>query len=170
MGRLLKGAVKMKLAGKVAIVTGGGIGIGRKTALLLAKEGAKVVVTDIDERNGQATVDEILNFHGEAIFVTHNVNDEEGWNRVVKEVLQAYRRIDMLFNNAGLYQIQCNDPYEEQWITTITNTIKDIYKKGKSVGTSVMTQSSKSNIGNVEIPTFGMMGFSGSLSATNTSL
>ena len=47
--RLIEGVMKMKLAGKVAIVTGGGIGIGRNTALLLAKQGAKVIVTDIDQ-------------------------------------------------------------------------------------------------------------------------
>ena len=57
----------MKLAGKVAIVTGGGIGIGRNTALLLAKQGAKVIVTDIDQESGQATVEEIMNLGGEAL-------------------------------------------------------------------------------------------------------
>ena len=57
----------MKLAGKVAIVTGGGIGIGRNTALLLAKQGAKVIVTDIDQESGQATVEEITNLGGEAL-------------------------------------------------------------------------------------------------------
>ena len=66
--RLIEGVMKMKLAGKVAIVTGGGIGIGRNTALLLAKQGAKVIVTDIDQESGQATVEEIMNLGGEALF------------------------------------------------------------------------------------------------------
>ena len=57
--RLIEGVMKMKLAGKVAIVTGGGIGIGRNTALLLAKQGAKVIVTDIDQESGQATVEKL---------------------------------------------------------------------------------------------------------------
>ncbi len=65
--RLIEGVMKMKLAGKVAIVTGGGIGIGRNTALLLAKQGAKVIVTDIDQESGQATVEEIMNLGGEAL-------------------------------------------------------------------------------------------------------
>ncbi len=65
--RLIEGVMKMKLAGKVAIVTGGGIGIGRNTALLLAKQGAKVIVTDIDQESGQATVEEITNLGGEAL-------------------------------------------------------------------------------------------------------
>ena len=65
--RLIEGVMKMKLAGKVAIVIGGGIGIGRNTALLLAKQGAKVIVTDIDQESGQATVEEIMNLGGEAL-------------------------------------------------------------------------------------------------------
>lgn len=157
----------MKLAGKVVVVTGGGVGIGRKTALLLAKEGAKVAVTDIDENSGQATVDDILNFHGEAIFVVHDVNDQDEWNRVVKEVLHEYSHIDLLFNNAGLYQIQCHNQYEEQWVNSITNTIRDICKEIKSVSTSVMTPSSRASI---DIPSFGMLGFSGAWSVTNSSL
>lgn len=68
--RLIEGVMKMKLAGKVAIVTGGGIGIGRNTALLLAKQGAKVIVTDIDQESGQATVEEITNLGGEALFLS----------------------------------------------------------------------------------------------------
>lgn len=71
--RLIEGVMKMKLAGKVAIVTGGGIGIGRNTALLLAKQGAKVIVTDIDQESGQATVEEITNLGGEALFVSYNM-------------------------------------------------------------------------------------------------
>lgn len=67
--RLIEGVMKMKLAGKVAIVTGGGIGIGRNTALLLAKQGAKVIVTDIDQESGQATVEEITNLGGEALCI-----------------------------------------------------------------------------------------------------
>ena len=75
--RLIEGVMKMKLAGKVAIVTGGGIGIGRNTALLLAKQGAKVIVTDIDQESGQATVEEITNLGGETLFVSYNMEKKE---------------------------------------------------------------------------------------------
>ncbi len=74
--RLIEGVMKMKLAGKVAIVTGGGIGIGRNTALLLAKQGAKVIVTDIDRESGQATVEEITNLGGEALFVSYDMEKQ----------------------------------------------------------------------------------------------
>ncbi|AIK37342.1 short chain dehydrogenase family protein [Bacillus pseudomycoides] len=95
----------MKLAGKVAVVTGGGIGIGRSTALLLAEQGAKVIVTDIDQENGQATAEEIVDLGGEALFVTHDMAKQGDWQRVIGVAIVAYNRIDMLFNNAGLYKI-----------------------------------------------------------------
>jgi len=95
----------MKLAGKVAVVTGGGIGIGRSTALLLAEQGAKVIVTDIDQENGQATAEEIVDLGDEALFVTHDMAKQGDWQRVIGVAIVAYNRIDMLFNNAGLYEI-----------------------------------------------------------------
>lgn len=103
--RLIEGVMKMKLAGKVAIVTGGGIGIGRNTALLLAKQGAKVIVTDIDQESGQATVEEITNLGGEALFVSYDMEKQGDWQRVISVTLNAFSRIDMLFQNAGLYKI-----------------------------------------------------------------
>ncbi len=103
--RLIEGVMKMKLAGKVAIVTGGGIGIGRNTALLLAKQGAKVIVTDIDQDSGQATVEEITNLGGEALFVSYDMEKQGDWQRVISITLNAFSRIDMLFQNAGLYKI-----------------------------------------------------------------
>lgn len=103
--RLIEGVMKMKLAGKVAIVTGGGIGIGRNTALLLAKQGAKVIVTDIDQESGQATVEEITNLGGEALFVFYDMEKQGDWQRVISITLNAFSRIDMLFQNAGLYKI-----------------------------------------------------------------
>ncbi|WP_255291924.1 SDR family NAD(P)-dependent oxidoreductase [Bacillus pseudomycoides] len=104
-GRLTEGVMTMKLAGKVAVVTGGGIGIGRSTALLLAEQGAKVIVTDIDQENGQATAEEIVDLGGEALFVTHDMAKQGDWQRVIGVAIVAYNRIDMLFNNAGLYEI-----------------------------------------------------------------
>lgn len=103
--RLIEGVMKMKLAGKVAIVTGGGIGIGRNTALLLAKQGAKVIVTDIDQESGQATVEEITNLGGEALLYSMIWKSKEIGNAAISITLNAFSRIDMLFQNAGLYKI-----------------------------------------------------------------
>ncbi|MGG2095682.1 SDR family NAD(P)-dependent oxidoreductase [Bacillus sp. S13(2024)] len=104
----------MKLAGKVAVVTGGGIGIGRNTALLLAGQGAKVIVTDIDEENGQATVEEIVDLGGAALFVTHDMSKQSDWQHVLEVAIETYSRIDMLFNNAGLYKIAPIFSYEKE--------------------------------------------------------
>ncbi|WP_243524105.1 SDR family NAD(P)-dependent oxidoreductase [Bacillus pseudomycoides] len=103
--RLTEGVMTMKLAGKVAVVTGGGIGIGRSTALLLAGQGAKVIVTDIDQENGQATAEEIVDLGGEALFVTYDMAKQKDWQRVIEVAIAAYNGIDVLFNNAGLYKI-----------------------------------------------------------------
>ena len=68
-----------RVSGKVALVTGGAQGMGKAHSLLLAREGAKVVVTDVSETAGQATVDEINAAGGEALFLAHNVTSEGDW-------------------------------------------------------------------------------------------
>ena len=64
---------------KVALITGGASGIGKETALMLAKEGAKVVVTDINEDGGKKVAEEIRSNGGDAIFIKHDVSKEEDW-------------------------------------------------------------------------------------------
>jgi NAD(P)-dependent dehydrogenase (short-subunit alcohol dehydrogenase family) len=91
-----------RLRGKVAIVTGGALGIGRACALKFAEEGASVVVTDLDAKEGQVVVDEIRRASGEATFVKQDVADEAGWVRVMSAALEGYRKLDILVNNAGV--------------------------------------------------------------------
>ncbi len=93
------------IEGKVAIVTGAGAGIGRATAILLAKNGAKVVVTDINEAEGNETVDTITAGGGEAIFLTHDVSSEQQWQHVLAAAKDRFDGIDVLVNNAGIYLI-----------------------------------------------------------------
>lgn len=92
----------MRLKEKVAIVTGGASGMGASTAQMFAREGAKVVVTDILEREGAAVADAINAAGGEAFFVRHDVADEGQWDAVVRETVARYRRLDILVNNAGI--------------------------------------------------------------------
>lgn len=94
-----------RLDGKVALITGGGGGIGRATAARFAEEGAKVVVADIDEAAGEATVDaanaKAGNSGGEAIFVRTDVTESDSVAATVTAGLEAFGRLDILHNNAG---------------------------------------------------------------------
>ncbi|WP_427109294.1 SDR family NAD(P)-dependent oxidoreductase [Lysinibacillus xylanilyticus] len=96
----------MRLENKVAIITGGGTGIGKETALLFAKEGAKVVITDINEQSGSAAVKDIQAIGGEAFFVRHDVSNEADWKKVADETINTFGKVDVLFNNAGIYIIK----------------------------------------------------------------
>jgi 3(or 17)beta-hydroxysteroid dehydrogenase len=91
-----------RVEGKVALVTGGAMGIGKACALLLAREGAAVVVTDIQEADGAAVAQAIEAAGGRALFVKHNVAQEADWQRVIKQTLDAFGRLDIVVNNAGI--------------------------------------------------------------------
>jgi 3(or 17)beta-hydroxysteroid dehydrogenase len=84
---------------KVAIVTGGASGVGKEDALLLAREGAKVVITDINEEAGKAVAKEIGD---NAIFVRHDIASESDWAAVFKAATDKFGKVDVLVNNAGI--------------------------------------------------------------------
>ncbi len=91
-----------RLEGKVAIITGGASGIGEAHALLYAREGAKVVITDIQEDLGANVVAAIKGEGGDAIFVRQDVTSEADWANVVKVTVDTYGGITTLVNNAGV--------------------------------------------------------------------
>jgi NAD(P)-dependent dehydrogenase (short-subunit alcohol dehydrogenase family) len=91
-----------QLDGKVAIVTGGASGIGAACAQTLARAGAEVVVTDIDEPGGGAVVAAIAAAGGKAIFLTQDVTSEERWIEVAAEIERRYGRLDIVVANAGI--------------------------------------------------------------------
>lgn len=90
------------LENKVALITGGGSGIGKSTALLFAKEGAKVVVSDISEENGRSAVQEIQNNGGEGFFIKADTAKAEDNESLVKQTLEKYGALDIAVNNAGI--------------------------------------------------------------------
>ena len=91
-----------QVAGKVALVTGGSSGIGAAVAELLAREGAKVVVTDIDDLKGPEIVAGIKKAGHEAVFLHQDVTSEPRWEEVVADVGKRYGRLDILVSNAGI--------------------------------------------------------------------
>jgi NAD(P)-dependent dehydrogenase (short-subunit alcohol dehydrogenase family) len=95
-------SIDMRLDGQVAIVTGGGTGIGEATARLFASQGAKVVVANRRASTGTQVVQKIMEAGGEAVFISTDVSDPAGVQAMVTETVQTYGRIDILFNNAGM--------------------------------------------------------------------
>jgi NAD(P)-dependent dehydrogenase (short-subunit alcohol dehydrogenase family) len=91
-----------QVQGKVALVTGGASGIGEAVSELLAREGASVMVTDVDDLNGPEVAARIKKAGGEASFLHHDVTSEARWIEVVAEVMKCYGRLDVLVSNAGI--------------------------------------------------------------------
>ena len=92
----------MRLKDKVVFVTGAGTGIGRASCLLFAKEGAGIIAVDIDERLGNETVALIRARGGKGIFVRCDVGVQEQVKEAIGKGVEIYRRLDVLFNNAGV--------------------------------------------------------------------
>jgi len=99
----------MLLEGKVAIVTGAGQGIGAATALRMSDEGARVVVSDIDEQTAGEVVDGIRASGGEAVFVRCDVSRSEDVKALMAGALEAFGRLDVLHNNAGVHETSFTD-------------------------------------------------------------
>lgn len=106
----------MRLRNKIAIITGAGSGIGRTTALLFSEEGAKVAIVEIDKERGQDTVDMITRKGREGLFIPTDITDPSQVKSMVTKVIEAYGKINILVNNAGLYvQGDAVNTNEEQW-------------------------------------------------------
>ena len=93
--------------GKVAIVTGGASGIGTACAATLAREGAKIVITDLEEAAGRAVAEKIGGAGGEAIYLHQDVSVEEGWPAIIETAERRFGRLDVMVANAGI-GILCN--------------------------------------------------------------
>ncbi|WP_042346914.1 SDR family NAD(P)-dependent oxidoreductase [Bacillus massiliigorillae] len=119
-----------RLANKVAIITGAGGGQGKAEALLFAKEGAKVVVTDVQEEKVKLVVEEIIQNGGEAIGFFHDVSSEDKWIQVVKDTVEKFGKVDILVNNAGItIQKSLHETSVAEW-----NKVMDINLTGAFLG------------------------------------
>ncbi len=91
-----------RVKNKVAIVTGGASGLGKSSAILLAREGAKIVITDLDEEHGNEAVASIKDEGGEAIFIKQDVSKESEWGKVINATLETFGKLHILANAAGI--------------------------------------------------------------------
>ncbi len=122
----------MRLKGKVALITGGTLGMGRATAILFAREGAAVAVTARNEGPGREVVSAIEKEGGRAIFVRSDVRVAADCRRVVEATIEAFGRIDILFNNAGVwFPNTVPDCSEEEWDLTIDVNLKGTFLMSK---------------------------------------
>ena len=124
----------MKLKDRVAIVTGGGKGIGEEICLGLSREGAKIVIAEIDIENSQKVIKKIQNNGSEAIVVKTNVSDENSINNMVDETIKHFGKIDILINNAGIRHIKkLLDHTKKDWDEMIAVNLTGPYLSCKAV-------------------------------------
>jgi NAD(P)-dependent dehydrogenase (short-subunit alcohol dehydrogenase family) len=132
-----------KLKNKIAIVTGSKRGIGRSIALELAKEGAKIVVSDIDLKECQDVCDEIIALGSDAIAVKCDVSRKEDVDAMVEKTIRKFKKIDILVNNAGVVVMK---PFvemtEKDWDFTMDVDLKGVFLCSNAVAKQMMKQKS----------------------------
>jgi len=122
----------MKLKDKVAIITGGSLGLGEATALLFAKEGAKVVITGRKEKTLKLTAEKAKKEGQELEYLVSDVSKEEDCKIAVEHTINKYGRIDILFNNAGvLYVATTHETPTDKWEETFDINVKGTYFMSK---------------------------------------
>jgi NAD(P)-dependent dehydrogenase (short-subunit alcohol dehydrogenase family) len=153
-----------RLDGKVAIVTGSGTGIGRAGATLFAKEGAEVVVADVDPKGGEETARIIREAGGESIFVKTDMTEAAEVEKMVKATIDAYGKLDVLWNNAGVSGecVYLTEYKEEEWDRIVNINLKGVWL-GMKYAIPQMLKNRRGSIVNSAslVATEGFLGFAG---------
>ncbi len=137
----------MRLEGKVALITGGTSGIGSATAARFADEGASVAITGRNAERGEQVVQDIVENGGEALFIRSDVRSAEDCRQAVDQTLERFGKIDVLFNNAGVFDPKSvPDCTEEEWDETIDSSLKGAFLMSKYVLPSMIARGSGSII------------------------
>jgi NAD(P)-dependent dehydrogenase (short-subunit alcohol dehydrogenase family) len=121
-----------KLEGKIAVITGGASGQGRAASLLFAAEGATVILTDWNERQGKRVLKEVHENNGEAVFVRADVSKERDVKRLFRLVDQRYDKLDVLYNNAGVgfsygHMAPLANTTADDWDTVLRINLRSIF-------------------------------------------
>jgi len=150
-----------RVAGKVAVITGAGSGIGRATALAFAREGAKVVVADIVVAGGEETVQMIKAAGGEAIFSKTDVTKAAEVEALVKKTVETYGRLDCAFNNAGIEgEVGLTaDCTEENWDRVVNIDLKGVWLCMKYEIPQMLKQGGGAIVNTASVA--GLVGFQG---------
>jgi len=153
----------MRVQDKVVIITGAANGIGAATARIFAREGAKIVAADINRQDGERLVQELREGGAEAIFVEVNVAEEASAQRLMERTLEAFGRIDVLINNAGIHRdgwlVKMS---EEAWDLVIDVNLKGVFNCGKHAAKVMMDQGR-----GVIINTTSVVGLYGNMGQSN---
>lgn len=156
----------MLLENKVAIITGAGSGFGRATAELYAKEGAKIVAVDFNEETVQETVTAIQDNGGEAVAVKADVSMDEDVKNFIQTAIDTYGKIDILFNNAGIYAPGTVEETDiDDWNHSLDVNITALFLAGKYA--IPYLKESKGNIINTA-SAGGIIGFPNAISYATT--
>ena len=124
----------MKLKDRVAIVTGGARGIGKAIAFTFVREGARVVIVDVDQKSLEASKEEIEKMGGEALAISCDITKSSEVNEMVNQVQKTFGRIDILVNNAGIIRRGTIDTVtEEEWDRVIEVNLKGTFNCCKAV-------------------------------------
>jgi NAD(P)-dependent dehydrogenase (short-subunit alcohol dehydrogenase family) len=122
----------MRLAGKVAVITGAASGIGRATATRFAQEGAKVVVADINQAGGEACAQQIKAAGGQAVFIKTDVSQEADLQNMIEVAVSTYGGLDILHNNAYWTEAKtATETTNENWQQTLDVTLRSVFLGSK---------------------------------------
>ena len=153
----------MRLKDKVSIITGAGRGIGADTALKFAKEGAKVVVVDLNESDINETVNAIKSAGGEAFGLVANVTDRNQVEEMINKTVEQYGRLDVVVNNAGITADSTLVKLEEeQWDRVIDVNLKGVFNVGQAAAKVMKGQN-----GGVILNASSVVGLYGNFGQTN---
>ena len=150
-----------RLEGRVALVTGGASGIGKATCYRFTEEGARVVLTDVQDEAGELVVKHLQELGREAVYLHQDVSSEEDWQAAVECALETYGALDILVNNAGIGDLgTIEDTTMESYLHTIAVTQHSVFLGMRTAAEALKESSHASVINNSSI--FGASGGFGS--------